>query len=370
MEIPQLKNIIQLQIFFVTWFLSEVFLFLAIRIANRFHLHDKPDGIRKIHTQPIPTIGGLPIFLAFIMGIYFTQEGLDVMMPMLIGAFICMILGLIDDIKPISAVIKLIVLFIVTAVIYFYSDVSVRLTPFEIVNIVISLFWIVGMMSAINSLDNMDGLAAGITAIACFFIFLIAWVHWQRWLSFMSVALLAGCLTFLKYNFFQSRAGIFLGDNGSYFIGFILACMAMMGAWTNPSAEFSVNERLIKAILVPPLLLGVPIFDIITATILRLVNGEVSTVKDAIIYCGKDHTSHRLVALGFTKRQAVIVLWVMGITLGVVSLLIQGSQQPKVYLTLAALTFSLLIGFAFILNKAKVYDHQLEKLDHPVDNTL
>lgn len=359
-DIPILKNIIQLWVFLLTWFLSECFLWLAIRIANRWHLHDKPDGIRKIHTIPVPTIGGIPIFFAFIVGIYFTQEGLNVMAPILIGAFICMLLGLIDDIKPISAVIKLIVLFTVTSIIYYYSDVSVRLSPWPVLNIIVSLFWVVGMMSAINSLDNMDGLAAGITAIACLFIFFIAWVHWDRWLSFMAIALLAGCLTFLKYNFFQAKAGIFLGDNGSYFIGFVLACMAMMGAWTDPSIDYTVQERLIKAILVPPLLLGVPIFDIITATILRLVNGEVKTLKDAIVYCGKDHTSHRLVALGFTRRQAVVILWTMGVSLGIVSLLIQGSHEPKFYIPLAILTLGLLVFIALILNKARVYAHQFE----------
>jgi UDP-GlcNAc:undecaprenyl-phosphate/decaprenyl-phosphate GlcNAc-1-phosphate transferase len=357
---PEFKNIVQLQIFLVTWFLSEIFLFLAIRLANRWSLHDKPDGIRKIHTAPIPTIGGLPIFVAFFTGIYFTQEGMEVMSPILTGAFICMLLGLVDDIKPISAVIKLIVLFAVTLGVYAFSDVTVRLTPWDFVNIILSLIWVVGMMSAINSLDNLDGLAAGITAIACLFIFSIAWVHWDRWLSFMAVALLAGCLTFLKYNFFQPKSGIFLGDNGSYFIGFVLACMAMMGAWTNPKIDYSLQERLMKAVLVPPLLLGVPIFDIITATVLRLVNGEVKTVKEAIVYCGKDHTSHRLVALGFTRRQAVIVLWTLGVALGIVSLLIQGSGEPQFYIPLALLTIALLVFFAVILNKAKVYSHQFE----------
>jgi UDP-GlcNAc:undecaprenyl-phosphate/decaprenyl-phosphate GlcNAc-1-phosphate transferase len=134
----------------------------------------------------------------------------------------------------------------------------------------------------------------------------------------------------------------------------------MMGAWTDPEIDYTVQERLVKAILVPPLLLGVPIFDIITATILRLVNGEVKTLKEAIIYCGKDHTSHRLVALGFTRRQAVVILWTLGISLGIVSLLIQGSHEPHFYIILASLTFALLIGFAVVLNKAKVYAHQFE----------
>jgi UDP-GlcNAc:undecaprenyl-phosphate GlcNAc-1-phosphate transferase len=357
----------QAKIFLLTWFICEVLLFFSIRFANKWQLHDLPTEERKIHDRPIPTIGGLPIFIAFFLGIYLTQDGWGAMKPVLLGSFICMILGLIDDLKPISAVIKLFVLFAITYFIYDHSGtldhdgVKITLFPWAELNLIISLFWIVGMMSAINSLDNMDGLASGITAIASLFIFFIAWAHWQQWLSFMAIALCAGCLTFLKYNFFQPKAGIFLGDNGSYFIGFTLACMAMMGAWTNPDKDYSDTDRLIKAVIVPPLLLGVPIFDIITATVLRLVNGEVKTLKHAIVYCGTDHTSHRLVALGFSKRMAVSILWGLGALLGLVSLLIMKLESILIYLPLAGLTFIGLFLFACYLNKAKVYDHQIHQ---------
>jgi UDP-GlcNAc:undecaprenyl-phosphate/decaprenyl-phosphate GlcNAc-1-phosphate transferase len=358
-----LKDHIQVWIFLFTWFISEILLFTAIRLANRWNLHDAPNEARKIHDCPTPTIGGLPIFIAFLLGIYFANEGWEQMRPVVLGAGVCMILGLIDDLKPISAVIKLIVLFAVTLFIYQHTgkggdSVQLTLFPWTALNVIFSLIWIVGMMSAINSLDNMDGLAAGITAIACLFMFFIAWDHWQRWLSFMSVALCAGCLTFLKYNFFQPKAGIFLGDNGSYFIGFTLASMAMMGAWTSPRLDLATDERVLKAIIIPPILLGVPIFDIITATVLRLVNGEVKTVKEAIIYCGRDHTSHRLVALGFNRRQAVLILWGLGGLLGMVSLMIHRSSDPWIYFPLAGFTLSLLLAFAILLNKAVVYEHQ------------
>ena len=362
-RLTTIKELPQVWIFLFTWFISEILLFSAIRIANRWHLHDNPNEDRKIHEVPIPTIGGVAIFIAFVCGIFLAGEGWYQMQPIIIGAGVCMVLGLVDDLKPISAVLKLVILFGVTLSIYYASatggnQLQLTLLPWDWANILFSLIWIVGMMSAINSLDNMDGLAAGITAIACLFMFFIAWEHWQRWLSFMSIALCAGCLTFLKYNFFQPKAGIFLGDNGSYFVGFALASMAMMGAWTNPRETFGVDERVMKAILVPPLLLGVPIFDIIVATSLRLINGEVKTLKEAIVYCGQDHTSHRLVALGLNRRQAVLCLWGLGIALGTVSLIIQGSNNPAFYISLGILTLLGLLGFAVLLSKAKVYDHQ------------
>jgi len=358
-------NIPQAKIFLLTWFICEMLLFFSIKFANRWQLHDLPNEERKIHNQPIPTIGGLPIFISFFLGIYLTQDGWGGMKPVLLGSFICMLLGLVDDLKPISAIWKLFILFGVTFFIYHTSGdlksggVQITLLPWPILNLFLSLFWIVGMMSAINSLDNMDGLASGTTVISSLFLFFIAWEHWQQWLSFMAIGLCAGCLTFLKYNFFQPKAGIFLGDNGSYFIGFTLACMAMMGAWTNPRLDYSETERLIKAIIVPPLLLGVPIFDIITATVLRLVNGEVKTLSHAIVYCGTDHTSHRLVALGFSKRMAVSILWGLGIALGLVSLLIQSSSNMWFYLPLAIITLFSLFLFARYLNSAKVYKHQM-----------
>ena len=364
-HLPLLRDVAQLWIFLLTWALAEAFLFVAVRVALRYNLTDKPDFKRKIHETPIPTIGGVPIFMAFVLGIALTQEGWGDMRIPLMGAFICMLLGLIDDFKPIYAVVKLIVLFLVTLFIFSSSNITVNLTSYDALNILLSLFWIVGMMSAINSLDNMDGLVAGTTAISSTFIFIIAWEHWDRWLSFMAVGLCAGCLTFLKYNFFQKRAGIFLGDNGSYFIGFTLACMVMMGAWTNPRVDYDQTERTIKALLIPPLLLGVPIFDIITATVLRLVNKEVKSVTQAIVYCGKDHTSHRLVALGFSRREAVLLLWGLSFALGVVSLVIQNSSSPKVYLALAAVTFGGLVVFAAILNKARVYEHQMLPMPPP-----
>jgi UDP-GlcNAc:undecaprenyl-phosphate GlcNAc-1-phosphate transferase len=362
-KLINLKSYTQVWIFLSTWFISEILLFLSIRIANRWNLHDSPIEDRKTHDQPVPTIGGIPIYFAFLLGIYFSQEGWVEMKPVLIGAGICMLLGLIDDLRPISAILRLFVLFGVTLFIYHNSAtgpdaIQLTLLPNLPLNIIFSLIWIVGMISAINSLDNMDGLAAGITAIACLFMFFIAWEHWQRWLSFMAIGLCAGCLTFLKHNFFQAKAGIFLGDNGSYFIGFTLASMAMMGAWTSPRLDLHESERITKALLVPPLLLGVPIFDIITATALRLVNGEVKTLTQAIVYCGRDHTSHRLVALGFNQRQAVLILWGLGVALGVVSLIIQRSQSMWLYLPLGLVTLGSLLYFAIVLNRAKVYDWQ------------
>ncbi|MBF0199334.1 MAG: hypothetical protein HQL32_16590, partial [Planctomycetes bacterium] len=114
MDLPFDIRIAQVWIFLSTWFMAEIFLFVAIRIANRFHLHDAPTEERKIHQTPTPTIGGIPVFCAFALGIILAQEGLDQMQPLLLGSFACMVLGLIDDLKPISAVVKLIILFIVT----------------------------------------------------------------------------------------------------------------------------------------------------------------------------------------------------------------------------------------------------------------
>lgn len=362
-----LKDYSQLWIFFLTWFFAEIFLAIGIWLANRYHLKDMPNEERKIHSAPVPNIGGIPVYLAFALGIFLSGEGWQEMQYPLAGAGICMLLGLLDDIRPVSAVIKLIVLTGITWGIYHYSEIHVHITPWPSLNILMSLIWIVGMMSAINSLDNMDGLASGITAISSAFIFFVAWEHWDRWLSFMAIGLCSSMLIFLRYNFFQKRAQVFLGDNGSFFIGFTLAVMAMMGAWTDPRAEFGEYERWSKAMIIPPFLLAVPIFDIVTATVLRLVNGEVKTIKEAIVYCGTDHASHRLVALGFSRREAVMILWLLGVVMGVVALIIQNSREPVLYLSLTFVTIVVLVLFAMILNRADVYGRK-ERKKKPDDN--
>jgi len=185
-----------------------------------------------------------------------------------------------------------------TVLILSYFGIITTLTPWHPVNLIISLLWMVGITSAINSLDNTDGVAAGTSGITALAIFAIAWESKQVWLSFSSMALAGACIGFLRFNF--NPAKCFLGDNGSLLLGFLLSSILIMGNWdTDP----------IKASLIPILLLSTPIADITIVTLLRYRSGYVKSLYEAITYCGRDHLAHRLLAAGYSVRQTALLFY-------------------------------------------------------------
>jgi len=277
---------------------------------------------------------------------------------LIIGGLVVLILGLIDDFHPINAIWKLIILFGVTYFLYYFG---IRLTLFPNwfgfmgtpLNLILTLFWIVGITSAMNSLDNMDGAAAGIAAIASAFTFYFAWgsdlLTAQPWLSFLSLALTGACLGFLRYNW--SPAKIFLGDNGSFLLGFLLACMLVFGRW-------SIDP--LKSMIVPCIVLTVPLYDITLSTILRFKNKTVKAsslignIKGAILYCGRDHLAHRLKVFGLTTRQAVMVLYLIGVASGLIAVIIWKIESPAIYLSVIGVYLIALILGGWALDRAKV----------------
>jgi UDP-GlcNAc:undecaprenyl-phosphate GlcNAc-1-phosphate transferase len=223
------------------------------------------------------------------------------------------------------------------------------LFPYPWLNMLITVLWIAGVTSACNSLDHVDGATAGTSAISAFFIFLIAWYapEPQRWLSFVAVAVLGASLGFLLYNF--NPAKIYLGDNGAFFLGYTLAAMAILGGW---------SEKPVEAFLIPGLLMAAPIFDIVLSTILRYKNNVVRTFPEAILYCGRDHTTHRMMAHGLSKNVAVYVLYAINVMGGLVALsgLALGTEG---FLALVLLFFLGLFALGKWLDecpKSKLYD--------------
>jgi UDP-GlcNAc:undecaprenyl-phosphate GlcNAc-1-phosphate transferase len=199
-----------------------------------------------------------------------------------------------------------------------------------------------------NSLDNMDGAATGTSAVASAAIFYIAWgtsaQDAQPWLSYLAVALLGACLGFLRFNYHPARA--FLGDNGSFLIGFLLASMLVLGRWSpNP----------VKAMIIPCIILTVPLYDITLSTILRIRGGIVRSIPEAITYCGKDHITHRLVALGLTQTQAVLSLYLLGAISGFVAILIFKIDDPRVFVPVLGIYLITLVWFGVVLDRARVY---------------
>lgn len=278
----------------------------------------------KIHARPVPRGGGVVIFLAFAVATLLPGYRSHAMNGVIIGAFICLVVGMLDDwMGGIPGFYKLITLLAVTLVL---SHFGVRVNVFknDFLDIALTMLWIVGVTSAFNGTDNMDGLASGIAVIVSLMFFLIAMqahLHARTetslsWFGLLSIGLIGANLGFLVYNFHPAR--IFMGDCGSFSLGFTLAALGVMGEWT---------ETRIISCIIPVLILGVPIFDFAYIIIARIVRGETRTLRDIIDHCAPDHLSHRLVWFGFSQRQAVLFIYLISVALGVSGILLRNSSS-------------------------------------------
>lgn len=348
-------NYPQIGLLIIAWFVVDLLTPLVIRLCHAVGAVDRPHTY-KTHKVPMPILGGLCIFIGLSLAIFsllrFTSmEENAPLFAILLGGFMVLVVGSIDDLKPLWAVAKLFMIFLVTLLLYRFN-VRIQLTGIVFLDVGLTLLWIVGVTSAINSLDNMDGAAIGVSAVAAFWTFYIAW-HWEPYgqpgVTYVAIALFGASLGFLRYNFPPAR--IFLGDNGSLLLGFLLASLMVMTGWAR-------NDP-VRAIIIPCAVLVVPLYDITLSTILRIKNGVVKGVVEAIVYCGKDHLSHRLVALGLSRREAVMMLYLLGMISGTIGAIIAREEVPfRVYMAVTCVSLAILVALGMLLDKAKVYEFQ------------
>jgi UDP-GlcNAc:undecaprenyl-phosphate GlcNAc-1-phosphate transferase len=293
---------------------------LARHLALRVGFLDHPDA-RKIHTSPMPRLGGLAMYGAFMLALVLFADRFYVpqMIGIVVGATWVSFLGLWDDRVGLHAGLKLIGQ-IGGALILVVTGVTVELVPYPLVNTAITVLWVVGITNAMNLLDNMDGLSGGSAAIAAVFFLLIAALNGQYLVGMLSAALLGAAIGFLIYNFNPAR--IFMGDTGSLFIGFLLAAVGIKLRF--PTLPVTVTW------FIPILVLGLPIFDTALVFVSRLRRG-----LNPLTHPGTDHTSHRLVARGLTRREAVLTLYLVSGGLGVAAMFCTQGNLLANYLVLA-----------------------------------
>ncbi len=318
----------------------------AVRAAaHRFGFVAKPKSDRW-HKKPTAMLGGVAIFSATIL-IYFgfvpkTSESLVVVA----GSTILFFVGLVDDILHIKPYQKLIGQFIGVAVVIGFGLV-LPWTHWELLNIAITTFWLVGITNAINLLDNMDGLSAGIAAIAAFSLAIGFGASGQTAELLFLSAFIGALVGFLVFNF--NPASIFMGDCGSMFVGFLLASSVLM------TDEGGRSRGIVSILAVPALILFVPIFDTTFVTVLRKLWGRKASQG------GRDHTSHRLVALGLSERNAVLLLYGLALLAGLISIFVRETSPVQSVAIITVFTLILtLIGV--YLSKVKVYEEQQEEL--------
>ncbi len=306
-------------------FIAAFFIALAITLAGlpwvrraalALNLVDAPSQ-RKAHRTPMPLLGGVGILLGAILAVLVIYRGEPepTVLGVLLATTVVALTGLIDDYRPLPAWAKLagqLAGFLILAA----FGVRVRLPLPPVVNYAITLLWLLGITNAINFLDNMDGLSAGIAAVIASFILLLALANGQFLVAALSAALLGACLGFLRYNFPPAR--IFMGDVGSLFLGFLLAAMGIQ-------LRFPDNSNFVTW-MVPVFLFGLPIFDMTLVVVSRLRRGLSPNTA------GRDHTSHRLVRLGFSSREAVLILYLFCGVLGMMALYITQASIVEGYL--------------------------------------
>ncbi len=194
-----------------------------------------------------------------------------------------------------------------------------------------TVLWIIGITNAMNFFDGMDGLAAGLSAIISFFLGVVAFQTGQPFLGWVAVAMMGSCLGFLPYNFrLKGKAFIFLGDAGSTVIGFILACVAVYGDWSESSP--------VVALASPLLIFWIMIFDMVHITMDRILTGKVTNFRQWIDYVGQDHLHHRLAAVLGGKRKSVLFIYLMSLCLGTSAVVLRHARPVDAILLLMQAT--------------------------------
>ncbi len=329
----------------VSFALSVILTYAVRELAHKFGFVAKPKADRW-HKRPTAMLGGAAIFLTTtVIFAAFVPKSTD-SLAVMAGSTVLFLVGLIDDILQIKPYQKLIGQFIGVAIITGYGLV-LPWTDSQIFNIAITAFWLIGITNAINLLDNMDGLSSGITAIAAFSLAIGFGASGQIGETLLLSAFIGALVGFLVFNF--NPASIFMGDCGSMFIGFFLASSVLL---TNVGGR---SRGIVSILAVPALILLVPIFDTTFVTVLRKLWGRKASQG------GRDHTSHRLVALGLSERSAVLLLYGLALTAGSISLLVRELQPIQSIAIIAVFTIILALVGVY-LSKVKVYEEQEEEL--------
>ncbi|HEX5890253.1 MAG TPA: hypothetical protein VFY61_16210 [Pyrinomonadaceae bacterium] len=302
--------------------------------------------IDRWHKKPTAMLGGVAIWLTVIICFFVFIPNTVYGAVILLASTFLFVVGLVDDVLHIKPYQKLIGQVLGSAFVVYYG-LSLPWTGSVLLNMALAIFWLIGITNAINLLDNMDGLASGIAIIAAGFLAL-SFVNTGQFTEALIMLLFAAALLgFLMYN--SNPASIFMGDCGSMFVGFFLASSALI------NVSGGRSRSLLPVLTVPILVLFIPIFDTTFVTVLRKLSGRAASQG------GRDHTSHRLVALGMSERHAVWMLYGFAALSGVLAILVQRTRLDVSLAAIAGFTI-LLTLLGVYLAGVKVYDQSDEAM--------
>ena len=342
---------------------------LVRHIAVKYHYVAEPRADRW-HQKTTGLFGGVSIFVSMTAawliaaGIFFSySQVVQPLLPLAFGGAAMFLLGLVDDIWEVNPQYKLIGQVVVAAVLVFFGF-QFSWFASQTANLLISIFWIVGITNAFNLLDNMDGLSAGIACISGVFLF-----FWQVIMpdihslaipvQLMLMAYIGSLLGFLMYNF--NPASIFMGDAGSLFIGFVLAGLALVDTPAHAQASPLFNQ--LSVIAIPCLIMFIPILDTAFVSFMRKLFSR------SIFQGGRDHSSHRMVAIGFSEKKAVVILYIFAFSAGLLAMCLY-PLDAAISWVIVSLYLLLILFFWAYLAKVEVYSQDANTVNRSTKTIL
>ena len=343
----------------IAFLLAFIIAFMAtpytIKIANKVGAVDVPKDERRMHKKAMPKFGGPAVIIGFLVSVIYLITVMSMentinlfgpenygmkLLGMLLGIIVISITCIIDDIKTIKPIVKLIGQLIAAIIVVAFGirigDIDFaffNLTEYgETLSIILTILWIIGVTNAINLIDGLDGLSSGISVISAISLLVIFVLNGSPLISIVLITALAGALVgFLPFNFAPAKT--FIGDTGSNFLGFSLSIISILGV---------AKTYTIAVIVLPLIVLGLPIFDTLWAIIRRINKGK--SIK-AIFKADKGHLHHRIVAKGFSQKQAVLILYGISATFGIFAVILLDSGIWKALSFLLMVIIAIGIGY-------------------------
>lgn len=355
---------------FAAFFLSGIVSFaltpLVKRLAYRIGAIDVPKDARRMHKQPIPRLGGLAIFGGFLVAAIVTGQLNTQRLWILAGAAVIVVLGIFDDRNALGAKFKFVIQIIAAAIPVVFGGLRIDMFTNPILfsdelylklgtlSIPITILWIVAITNAVNLIDGLDGLAVGVSSIASMTMLAVALFIGETEIAIILAALAGACVGFMPYNL--NPATIFMGDTGSTFLGYMLATLSIQGLF---------KMYALISFAVPFLILGLPIFDTAFAILRRILSGRSPLSPD------RGHVHHRLIDMGFNQKQAVAILYIISVVLGLIAVVLTTSGELRAMFLVIVLIIGLIISGSLFLTSEqhKIIEYEKRyKLEHSQKN--
>lgn len=321
----------------------------VIKLAFKIKAVDIPKDERRIHNKPMPRMGGLAIYIAFLICCLYYLKLDKQVIGIILGGTLILLMGIIDDVKQLKALPKLLVQIIAAVILILcgvtVKSISIPFVPFDgsvyinFLGIPLTILWVVGITNAINLIDGLDGLACGLCLISTLTLFGVSIISGRYTSVYLTLMLSGACFGFLPYNF--NPAKIFIGDTGSQFLGFILSAISLQGAIKSAAAV---------VVAVPILALGLPIYDTLFAIVRRKMNNR------PIMEADRGHLHHRLLDLGLSQKKVVLIMYLISALLGaasIVAMIVSAKNSFALLVVVCAIIIAIGIELGIFSHRTK-----------------